>query len=158
MNKDKWESFKDKGADVAQNLKEKSSAVMQNMQNNPAVKDAVDVARSHPKEAILASLMVLGLIFSFYWLGSLVVGVAAALYIPWNIKILGHKAKNFFEREGRFATFILIVALIFLLIHTFWFIIGLIIGFSVKLLFKKHYEAPSEKVENKSTTTTLKKD
>lgn len=153
MAKDKWDSFKEKGADVAQSIKEKGSEVIDTVQKNPAVKDAVDAAKKYPKEAILVSLMVLGLVFSFYWLGSLVVGLAAALYIPWDIKEVYQKALAFYHKEGKFPTFILLLALIFLLIHTFWFVVGLVIGFSVKLLFKKHEvvtnQAEPKKIEPK---------
>jgi hypothetical protein len=152
MAKDKWDSFKEKGADVAQSLKEKGSEVFDNVQKNPAVQDAVEAARKYPKEAILVSLMVLGLIFSFYWLGSLVVGLAAALYIPWDIKEVYHKALAFYRLEGKFPTFILLLALIFLLIHTFWFVVGLAVGFSVKLLFKKHETSTSETEPKKIET------
>jgi hypothetical protein len=150
MPKDKWSAFKDKGADVAQNIKEKGSEVFDNVQKNPAVQDAVEAAKKYPKEAILVSLMVLGLIFSFYWLGSLVVGLAAALYIPWNIKQVYEKAVAFYKVEGRFATFILLLALIFLLIHTFWFVIGLVAGFSVKLLFTKEKEHKTAVIEKQN--------
>lgn len=145
MPKDKWDSFKEKGADVAHNLKEKSAEVIDSVQKNPAVQDAIKVAKGNPKEAIYASLMVIGLIFSFYWLGSLIVGLAAALYIPKNIKDLYLRAVNFYKEEGKFATFIVALAFIFLLIHTLWFVIGLAIGFSVKLLFHKSHDDSEKK-------------
>lgn len=141
MVKDNWNTIKEKGTNVAQSIKEKGGEVIDTMQKNPSVQEAVDAAKKNPKEAILAALMVLGLVFSAYWLGSLVVGLAAALYIPWNVKDAWDRANTFYKAEGKFPSFILGLALLFLLIHTFWFVIGAVIGLTVKILFQKKNES-----------------
>jgi hypothetical protein len=134
----KWDLFKEKG-----------EKVLGEVQQSPAVQDAVNVARGNPKEALCIILMVLGIIFSFHWLGSLVVGLGAALYIPWNIKELYHKAAAFYRLEGKLASLILLLTLVYLLLHTFGFVIGLLIGFSVKLLFVKSNKE-KEQISNQS--------
>ena len=137
MAKEKWDTLKEKGSEYAQSVKEKGSEMLNNVQKNPTVQEVTAAAKKNPKEAILAILISLGFIFSFYWLGSLVVGLAAALYIPWNAKELWAKAVAFYRIEGKFPSFMLAVAVLFLVVHVFWFVLGAVIGSLVKIPFEK---------------------
>ncbi len=138
MSKDHWE-----------NLKNKGSEVLEQVQKNEVVQEVSSVAKKNPKEAVLVTLMALGLIFSFTWAGSLVVGICAALYVPWTIKHAVQYVKDFYRRNGRFASLMLGIAFLYLLIHTFWFVLGFAAALTVKLLFQKDTST--------TTTTTPKK-
>ncbi|MDR3624533.1 MAG: hypothetical protein P4L16_05285 [Chlamydiales bacterium] len=137
MAKQTWDSIKEKGNEYAHSVKEKGADVLNQVQQNPTVQEMTTAAKNNPKEAILAILISLGFIFSFYWLGSLVVGLAAALYIPWNAKEIWAKVVHFYRTSGKFPSFMLGVAFLFLIVHTFWFILGGVIGLLVKLPFVK---------------------
>lgn len=137
MANNNWDSFKRKSTDTMDSLKEKGSQVVDNLQKNKTVNQVKEAAKRNPKEAILGALMALGFIFSFYWIGSLIVGLAAALYIPYTINAVWSKGLKFYEEEGKFASFMLAVAILYLFVHTFWFVIGGLIGLTVKLFLPK---------------------
>lgn len=130
--KEKWETLKEKSNEFAQNVKEKSADVAHTLETHPTTKGFWRYVTTHKKESILGSLMVLGLIFSFYWLGSLVVGLAAGLYAPWGLRGLWNRAENFTQTEGKFPAFVILVAAIFMLFHVFSFIVGLVAGLGIK--------------------------
>lgn len=118
-------------------LKKKGEQIMGDLEKNPKLQHVKREAMKNPKELILGALMVLGLIFSYYWFGSLVVGLAAGLFSPWNVKELLHRAEHFYTVEGKLPSFMLAATIVFLLFHTFWFVIGGLVGVTVKLLFAK---------------------
>ncbi len=120
------------------NLKEKGGKFVSDLDKNPHVQEVKQRAKQNPKEFILGGLMLLGLVLSYWWYGSLIVGVAAGLFAPWTIKDVIHRAENFYAEEGKLPSFMLAAAGVFLVFHTFWFVIGIVAGLTVKVFFQKH--------------------
>jgi hypothetical protein len=139
--KEKWETIKDKGSEFAHQVKEKSSDMAHSLETNPTTKDFWRYAKENKKEAVLGAFMVLGLVFSFYWLGSVVVGLAAGLYAPWGLKGLWRKAQEFTREEGQFPAFVVVVAAVFMLFHVFAFVIGLIVGLGIKSILNNEFSS-----------------
>lgn len=122
----KWEDFKKKGEQIVSSL-----------DKNPKIQDVKNKAMNNPLEFILGGLMVLGLIFSYYWFGSLVVGLAAGLFAPWTIKDLLARGETIYKNETKLTSFMLGATVVFLLFHTFWFVIGTVAGSTIKLFLPK---------------------
>ena len=68
--KEKWETIKEKSSEFAQNVKEKGADVAHTLETHPTTKGFWHYIKTHKKESILGAFMVLGLLFSFYWLGT----------------------------------------------------------------------------------------
>lgn len=131
-NENWWDNIKEKSSDFAENVKKTSNHVAKNIKSNPTTKSLLDYAKANKKEAVIGGLMILGFLFSFYWLGSFIVGLAAAFYVPWNFKTVWNTAVRFYEREGGFPAFMLGVGLLFMLFHVFSFVIGGLVGLILK--------------------------
>lgn len=139
--KNKWESVKGKGAELAHNVKEKSAEVVHTIETHPNTRHFWKYIKRNKKEAVLGGIMILGLLFSFHWLGSLVVGLGAGLYAPWGIKTLWNKVVAFSHTEGKFPTFVIAVGAVFMLFHVFAFIIGGLIGLGIKSILIDEFGA-----------------
>lgn len=126
MAEDKWDKFKKKGEHFVSEL-----------EKNPQVQEVKAKAMKNPKEFILGALMVLGLVFSYYWFGSLVVGIAAGLFAPWTIKEILARAEHYYNSVDKLTAFMWAATIVFFLFHTFWFAIGAVIALTVKLFFPK---------------------
>jgi hypothetical protein len=147
--KDKWESVKEKGSEFAHQVQDKSADFVHAIERNPTTKSFWHYAKTHKKESVLGGFMLLGLIFSFYWLGSLVVGLGAGLYAPFGIKGIINKAQAYREREGNFPTFMWLIAGVFMLFHIFPFMIGAALGLAINSFLSDEYKGEVSRKNSK---------
>lgn len=110
---------------------------MGGIEKNPNIQKVKDQAFKNPKELILGVILVLGLIFSYYWFGSLVVGIAAGFFAPWTMKELLARAENFYNTSSKLAAIIWAATVVYFLFHTFWFVVGAAIALTIKLFLPK---------------------
>ena len=122
-------------------LKKKGEKLVGDLNKHPQVQDVKEKAMQNPKEVILGGLMVLGLVFSYWWYGSLLVGLAAGLFAPWTIKDLIERGRRFYSEEGKLPSFMLAATAVVLLLHVFWFVIGFAVGSTLKIFFMKAPQA-----------------
>jgi len=148
--KDTWETIKERGSELAQNVKEKGSEFARTLEKNPDTKKFMRYAETHKKETILGAFMVLGLILSFTWVGGFIVGLGAGYYSPWGIKKLWNKGSEFSDEIGKFPSFVWLVTIVFMVFHVFSFVVGGVVGLSIKSLLTDEFKNNSKlKIEDK---------
>ena len=128
-------------------MKEKSADVVHTLETNPTTRNFWNYIKKHKKESVLGGIMVIGLLISFHWLGSLIVGLGAGLYAPWGIRTLWNKGVAFSQKEGPFPTFMIAVGFVFMLFHVFAFIVGGLIGLGIKSILIDEFGANALNVE-----------
>ncbi|MCX6994305.1 MAG: hypothetical protein NTY13_00460 [Chlamydiae bacterium] len=101
------------------------------------VSDLKEEVFKNPKGVVLTILALLGLILSYYWIGGLVLGVAAGFFIPGTIKDLLTKAEDFYKTTDKVTLFIASITVVFFIFHTFWFVVGAVVPLTIKLIFPK---------------------
>lgn len=151
-----WDKLKEKSSEFANQVKEKSVEVAHSLEKNPATKNFWQYIKSHRQEAILGTFMLIGLVFSFYWLGGFIVGLASGLYAPIGLKGMLGKGSEFRRNQGNFATFVILVALVFMIFHAFYFIIGLLVGLGLKSIIINEFSR-GESSKKQRTERTQKR-
>lgn len=143
--KGRWDAIKEKGVEFASNVRDKSVDVAHSLERNPKTRSYVNYIKNHRKEAILGGFLILGFIFSFYWLGSLIVGLGVGLYAPIGLKGMWSRLSGYVSAEGPLPSFALLIGAAFLLFNVMPFVVGAILGLGIKSILMDEFSAPAHR-------------
>jgi hypothetical protein len=150
--KNRWDEIKDKGIHFAHQVKEKGEDVADSLDKNPKTRDFWRYAKKHKRESIFGVVILLSLVFSFYWLGSAIVGLAVGLYSTVGIKVVWGKIASYAKEQGPFTSFVLAVALVFMLFHVLFFAVGLAVGLLIQSIMLDEFSSIPEQKERSRKT------